>query len=310
MVVGPASRKAVAGEQRREPERSPTRSSRRSSSACSTSRWSAGGRSQRPSGRRVFRWRSCPTPRRGRCGRTRTRSVRSCGSTRILQRRRGVPASRRSNHARSRWPASSATSRDSGSRLRTRRWSMCRRAPRRRLTSLMARVHGDPEMARQAILERLTAIDPNMARGVATLRTLARMDTIFLQFGFWVTMVLGGLALVLTLSGLFSVLSYVVAQRTREIGVRMALGATTRDVARMVAAAVDAAGRRWSVDRRRIGRRRGRTAARHACCRQHRRHRPRARSRRLRREPRDHHRRLSRPRRRSRPLALPASIRP
>ena len=101
-------------------------------------------------------------------------------------------------------------------------------------TSLVARVHGDPEMVRQALLDRLTAIDPNLAHGTATMRTLARMDTIFLQLAFWLTIVLGGLALILTLSGLFSVLSYVVAQRTREIGVRMALGATTRDVARMV----------------------------------------------------------------------------
>jgi predicted permease len=101
-------------------------------------------------------------------------------------------------------------------------------------TSLIARAHGDSERARQVLVDRLTAIDPDMARLVTTLRTLARMDTYFLQIAFWLTVVLGGLALALTLSGLFSVLSYLVEQRTREIGVRMALGATARDVTRLI----------------------------------------------------------------------------
>jgi predicted permease len=100
-------------------------------------------------------------------------------------------------------------------------------------TSLTMRVHGDPERARHALIERLTAIDPNMAE-ITTLRTIARMEAYLLGIPFWLTLVLGVLALLLTLSGLFSVLSYLVEQRTREIGVRMALGATSRSIAALL----------------------------------------------------------------------------
>ncbi len=100
-------------------------------------------------------------------------------------------------------------------------------------TALIARVHGDPDLARQKLLNRLTAIDPSKAE-VMTMLWVIRMQTYFLQLAFWLTVSLGALALALTLSGLFSMLSYLVEQRTREIGVRMALGATTRDITRLV----------------------------------------------------------------------------
>jgi predicted permease len=100
-------------------------------------------------------------------------------------------------------------------------------------TSVVARVQGDPDLARQTLIDRLTRIDPNMGM-IVTMRTVARLETFFLQIAFWVALILGALALLLTVSGLFSVLSYLVEQRTKEIGVRMALGASSRKVTRLM----------------------------------------------------------------------------
>jgi predicted permease len=100
-------------------------------------------------------------------------------------------------------------------------------------TSLTMRVRGDVDRARRSLVDRMAAVDPNMGE-MSALRTVARMEAYLLAIPFWLTLVLGSLALVLTLSGLFSVLSYLVEQRTREIGVRMALGATSRAIAALV----------------------------------------------------------------------------
>jgi putative ABC transport system permease protein len=101
--------------------------------------------------------------------------------------------------------------------------------------TVTARATGDPARAAAALGEALRRADPDLAvDAIGTgRRTLAGPFELLRSAGM-ATLYLGGMTLLLSMVGLFGVQSHVVSHRTREIGVRMSVGATAAEIKLMV----------------------------------------------------------------------------
>ena len=97
------------------------------------------------------------------------------------------------------------------------------------------RTEGDPGVVSPLVAERIHEVDPDIQVGpVQDYDSLLRRRLVQPRFNMFLTAIFSGLALILAGVGIYGVVSRAVATRTREIGLRIALGAPQTRVVREV----------------------------------------------------------------------------
>jgi ABC-type antimicrobial peptide transport system permease subunit len=93
-------------------------------------------------------------------------------------------------------------------------------------------VSGDPAAFGPKVRAIATQIDPTVRLyKIVPLSAVTESELEFLELWFRLVLGVAAVALVLSLAGIYAVMSFTVARRTREIGVRVALGASARSIA-------------------------------------------------------------------------------